>query len=444
METQVNDSEDETEDAGRGSSGVTRSTRVSEIKTRAHFDSDVNAPNCVPISASSNAQGAAEKLSGNAPTANGATVSVDSGAGPCGDDEGPANQVARDEAEDHHSRTPETRATALLCSPSVHKSIATPIQVNNIENINSNCLQNSCLVAANNVIWPTNPSEENLSRAVLHSSELSIKVDKKDEGHTPDLSSTVHQPHTEEKQKLCESSVRSEGNSTSQNNHILGYSRRRSSKSVSPDANLRSARKTALPQSSKGNTSGIDFYNPPRKHDQDFSDPADDRSLQEAEVVKHVDRSGSALFQRRKSILSSVSSKLPNEDPGSGTEILSCLISSKENASEGATVSNLNRNSAGCTKVDGHLNSVPTEKQMSGSFKSNLSSSRRTSLKLASSSKAKRLPENVEVVLRHFHRCRYSSSSLWFFCWRGLDRTRCWLSGNTVDTRIYVVRAAGA
>jgi hypothetical protein len=33
---------------------------------------------------------------------------------------------------------------------------------------------------------------------------------------------------------------------------------------------------------------------------------------------------------------------------------------------------------------------------------------------------------------------------LWFFCWRGSDRTRSWLSGNTVDTKIYVVRATGA
>jgi hypothetical protein len=33
---------------------------------------------------------------------------------------------------------------------------------------------------------------------------------------------------------------------------------------------------------------------------------------------------------------------------------------------------------------------------------------------------------------------------LWFFCWRGSDRSRSWLSGNTVDTKIYVVRAAGA
>jgi hypothetical protein len=33
---------------------------------------------------------------------------------------------------------------------------------------------------------------------------------------------------------------------------------------------------------------------------------------------------------------------------------------------------------------------------------------------------------------------------LWFFCWRGTDRTRCWLSRNTEDTKVYVVRAAGA
>jgi hypothetical protein len=51
---------------------------------------------------------------------------------------------------------------------------------------------------------------------------------------------------------------------------------------------------------------------------------------------------------------------------------------------------------------------------------------------------------NVEVVLRHFHRCRYRSSPLWFFCWRGSDRTRCWLSENTVDMKIYVVQAARA
>jgi hypothetical protein len=33
---------------------------------------------------------------------------------------------------------------------------------------------------------------------------------------------------------------------------------------------------------------------------------------------------------------------------------------------------------------------------------------------------------------------------LWFFCWRDTDRSGSWLSGNTVDTKIYVVRAARA
>lgn len=399
METQINDSEDETEDAGRGSSSsirVSRSTPVPEIRRRAHFDSDVNAPTHVPISISSNAEGAVGRLSGNAPNTNGVTVSVDSGANPCGNNEGPANQVAMDEAEDDHNGAPENRVTAL-CSPSANKSIATPIQLDNMENINANCLQNSNLTTANNILLP-NPSKESLSRATLHSPKMSRKVGEKDGERTPELNSTVCQPHVEENAKLCESNVRSEGNSTSHNNHILGYSRRRSSKSVSPDTNLRSAQKIASPQSSKGNKFGTDFYSPPRKHDQDFSEPADARSLQEAEVIKHVDGSNSALVERRKSILSSLSPKPSNEDPGSGTETLSSLISSNESASEGATVSNLGRKSAEFTKVDGRLNSIPREnfreKQVPGSLKSNLLSLRRASLKLVSSSKAKRVPEN--------------------------------------------------
>jgi hypothetical protein len=32
---------------------------------------------------------------------------------------------------------------------------------------------------------------------------------------------------------------------------------------------------------------------------------------------------------------------------------------------------------------------------------------------------------------------------LWFFCWRGTYRSGSWLSGNTVDTKIYVVQATG-
>jgi hypothetical protein len=34
-------------------------------------------------------------------------------------------------------------------------------------------------------------------------------------------------------------------------------------------------------------------------------------------------------------------------------------------------------------------------------------------------------PIAVEAVLRHFHRCRYRSSPLWFFCWRELWSLGC-------------------
>jgi hypothetical protein len=50
---------------------------------------------------------------------------------------------------------------------------------------------------------------------------------------------------------------------------------------------------------------------------------------------------------------------------------------------------------------------------------------------------------NVEVVLRHFHPCRYWSSTAVVLLLEGLRSPRSWLSGNTVDTKIYVVRAAG-
>jgi hypothetical protein len=51
---------------------------------------------------------------------------------------------------------------------------------------------------------------------------------------------------------------------------------------------------------------------------------------------------------------------------------------------------------------------------------------------------------NVEVVLRHFHRCCPRSSPLWFFCWRGLWSLGRYLWMNSMDTKIYVVRTAGA
>jgi hypothetical protein len=51
---------------------------------------------------------------------------------------------------------------------------------------------------------------------------------------------------------------------------------------------------------------------------------------------------------------------------------------------------------------------------------------------------------NVEVVYDTSTGAATVVEPLWFFCWRGSDRTRCWLSGNTVDTKIYVVWATGA
>jgi hypothetical protein len=51
---------------------------------------------------------------------------------------------------------------------------------------------------------------------------------------------------------------------------------------------------------------------------------------------------------------------------------------------------------------------------------------------------------NVEVVLRHFHRCRYWSSTPVVLLLERLRSLRSWLSRNTVDTKIYVVQATGA
>jgi hypothetical protein len=50
----------------------------------------------------------------------------------------------------------------------------------------------------------------------------------------------------------------------------------------------------------------------------------------------------------------------------------------------------------------------------------------------------------VEVVLRHFHWCRYWSSTAVVLLLEELRSPRSWLTGNTVDTKIYVVWAAGA
>jgi hypothetical protein len=50
---------------------------------------------------------------------------------------------------------------------------------------------------------------------------------------------------------------------------------------------------------------------------------------------------------------------------------------------------------------------------------------------------------NVDVVLRHFHRHCLEQPAV-VLCWRGLISLELSLWRNTVDTRIYVVRAARA
>jgi hypothetical protein len=58
------------------------------------------------------------------------------------------------------------------------------------------------------------------------------------------------------------------------------------------------------------------------------------------------------------------------------------------------------------------------------------------------------LPYLARQMLKWFYDTSTGAATgavpLWFFCWRGTDRTMCWLSKNTEDTKVYVVRAAGA
>uniref|UniRef100_A0A0A9B8S3 BRCT domain-containing protein n=1 Tax=Arundo donax TaxID=35708 RepID=A0A0A9B8S3_ARUDO len=427
MEAQAEDSEDETEYAGRNSSSnrrISRSTPITAIRMRSHVDSDINGPIRGPTVSTSNAESATgrhlstpEQIrkadvntksvdistdSGSAPNTNGVAISVDHDAQelshpricPTESDKAPTDLVCRDEAKDDHKRSPDTRASALS-TPSVHKSTAPAIPVDNRANIDGNCLHNSNQINVNNVLW-SKPSEENCSKKVPHSSEMNRKVDQKDDGRITDLKPTVHQSYDGEKITLCESNLRSEGNSSSRNNQILGYSRRRSLKSVSPEGDSISIYQTTSPQSFEGNTSRVELNTPPKKNDQDFSDLAGAQSLQEHEVIKHVDGSRGALAQKTKNILSSASSKPPNGAAGSGTGLVNSHFSSKD-PSEGA-VSDLGRSSAESAKGDGHINSGSTvnftEKQMPGSFKSNLLSNRRTSLKLASSAEVEKVSEN--------------------------------------------------
>ncbi|NP_001339373.1 hypothetical protein Zm00014a_019866 [Zea mays] len=357
MGAQAKDSEDETEYAGTcslSSRRIDRRTPIREISTKSHVDSALHAPSGGPTVSASNVVGATGKHlstpeqfmkahdastkssdirtdSGTAPDTKCAAMSVDNDTlKPTRshiyhneNDEVPADKASRDEAKDDHRRELDTRDSTLR-TPSVHKSIAPTIPGDNIENTNRNCFHGFSQINVNSDLQ-LNSSEENFSKKILHSTNLSRKVDQKDDGHVPDPKPNISQSSVEENLNMCEFNPRSEGNSASRNDQPLGYSRRRSSKS------------------------------------------------------------GSLNVHRKKSILSSVSSKAPNEAPDSGSGISS------------ATASDVGRSPTEPTKVDGHVNSGPTmnstENQMSG-CKSNLLSYRRTSLKLVSSAEVEKLPEN--------------------------------------------------
>ncbi|CAN6220015.1 unnamed protein product [Urochloa humidicola] len=395
MEAQAKDSEDEREDVGRGSSirrRIGRGAPVTEIRTKSHFDSAVDAPIRGPTISTGDAEGATGRHLGTpeqimkAEDASTKSFSIraDSVSAPdtkyaTQNDEDPAGHVSRDEAKDDHSREPDTRASSH-CTPSVHKST-----LDNKKNIDGNCLHSSNHINVNNDLR-SNSSEENCSEKIASSTKIGL----------PDTQPTIPESFAEEKLNMRHSSIGTEDKSAPRNNQILGYSRGRSSKSVSPEAKLRSVHQTS-PQCFEGNTSRVELNATLGKNNQDFSSHADTRGLQKNEVIKPVNRSGGGRAQRRKSILSSVNSKAPNEAPDSRTGISSSPLSSKESAYEVA-VSNLGRSPTESTKVDGHLNSGPSvnfsEKQMPRSSKSNLLSNRRTSLKLTSPAEVEKVPEN--------------------------------------------------
>ncbi|KAL6896826.1 hypothetical protein ACP4OV_007398 [Aristida adscensionis] len=419
LEAQVKDSEDETEDGSRGSfrnRRNARSTHATEIRMGSHFDPDVRAPIRGPSISTSNAQGAAERHSGTpeqikkagdasakyirADTGitldiNDATIPVDRDAHECvnpqihpsKNNEPLVDQASRDGAKDCLETVTDTTASAI-CTPIIHTRSTATVSQDKIENVGGKCLDYSNQINVNSVLL-SSLSDENSSKKTLHSSEMSGKVDQKDKGHVSDLKPAVHQSNAEEKLNFCESNLGSEGKSSSRNNQILGYSRRRSLKSVSPEANLRSVDQIASPQCFEGNAPRVRVSTPPRKTDQD-GELSDVQSLRQNEVKRHVDRSSA--------VSSSVSPKPPNEAPCSGTGKAGSPFTSKESESEAATVSDMGRNSVASTKNDGCKNSGPTmnvtQKQTSGSFKSNLLSSRRNSLKLVTPAEVEKLPEN--------------------------------------------------
>ncbi|KAM0836863.1 hypothetical protein ACQ4PT_062036 [Festuca glaucescens] len=441
MEAQVEDSADEAEDAARvlsRSRGIARRAPITEIRMGTHVDPDVYAPIRGPTVSLGNAEVAAGRhldtpkqvsktedvwersLDARADiqsTHN--TIDVTSSAdteahnsvhppiNPCSNEKAPGDHITRDEVKNGDKGPVDARASALptlntngaseCASHFVHQpTVMPPIPVVDRDNIDEKYLDSSDLIA-NSVQLPT-PSAESLLEKPLQSSDMTGKVDHKDNGPVANLVGGVGQSNAEGNITLFKANSISAGNSASKNSPILGYSRRRSRKSVSPRTNLSPVHQTASLQSYEINSPNVEFsISPSTKSNHTISKLADAKSPRD-EAIKCVDRSDTVLAQTN-SGLSSASPLLLNGGTDSATGTANIPLPSREIASEAATVSDLAKKSTGSQpiKVNGNLNFDVTVNhtvsQMSGSSKKKLLSYRRASLKLAKSPEVEKLPE---------------------------------------------------
>ncbi|VAH41886.1 unnamed protein product [Triticum turgidum subsp. durum] len=435
MEVQVQDSEDEAEDAGRGlshSRSIARSVSVTGIRMGTHVDPDVRAsvhgltvsPGSSEITAGRHL-GTPEQGSKdvcimpldvradiqNTHNTNGVTNSADPEAhdsihppiNSSSNGKAPGDHITRDETKDGDKRplaasTLNTNGLTECADHLVHQAtMVSPVPVVNKHNIDGEYLDNPCQFTGNNVSLLTSSAESLLKKA-LHSSCMSGNVDHKDDVPVADLAAKVGQANVEGTASLLKANLVSPGNSASKTTPILSYSRKRSRKSVSPGTNLNSVDQTASPQSFERNTPNVEFnISASMKSDDKISELADAKSLRD-EAIKHVDRPDSILAQMKCS-LSSASPKLLNGGTDSAPGTANSPFSSRGIAFDAATVSDLGENSTGSrlTKANGKVNSDVIvnlmETQKSDSSKKKLLSYRRTSLKLARSSEAEKLPE---------------------------------------------------
>ncbi|KAM0895335.1 hypothetical protein ACQ4PT_023910 [Festuca glaucescens] len=442
MEAQVEDSADEAEDAARvlsRSRGIARRAPITEIRMGTHVDPDVYAPIRDPTVSLGNAEVAAGRhldtpkqasktedvcersLDARADiqsthNTNGVKNSADTDARnsvhppiiSCSDEKAPGDHITRDEVKNGDKGPVEARASAL---PTLNTNGATecadhfvhqptmipPIPVVDRDNIDEKYLDSSDLFVANSVQLPT-PSAESLSEKPLQSSDMTGKVDHKDNGPAANLVDGVGQPNAEENITLFKANSISAGNSASKNSPFLGYSRRRSRKSVSPGTNLSSDHQTASLQSYERNSPNVEFsISPSTKSNHTISKLADAKSPRD-EAIKCVDRSDTVLAQTNNG-LSSASPLPQNGGTDSATGTANIPRPSMEIASEAATVSDLAKKSTGSQhiRVNGNLNFDVTVNhtvsQMSGSSKKKLLSYRRASLKLAKSPEVEKPPE---------------------------------------------------